>query len=91
MKSYTRAWQKPRIYDVGGQPIVELPAEDVANEATFGNHHTVPISPADGLPGNESLVSPVSPTPRRAQTLPWGECERRPGWDEWRRINDALK
>lgn len=87
VRSYTRARQKPRIYDIGGPPIVEVPTENDRSRATSNEDDAIPISPTDGLPGDESIVSPVSPSPRRVHTFSWDGEGRRPGWDQWKRVS----
>ena len=67
VKSYTRAGQKPRVYDIGGNRISELPAENSAAHATSGSFEMVPMPQL----GDESIVSPLSPSPQARPMLPW--------------------
>ncbi|CAM1504067.1 Fc.00g016580.m01.CDS01 [Cosmosporella sp. VM-42] len=75
-KTYTRAWQKPRLFHVGHGPA-ELPAEDIPNHvelAELGGNHVALVSPADKRSGRHSLVSPVTTGAQHGGRPLWGRA-----------------
>ncbi|KAF5010706.1 hypothetical protein FDECE_3166 [Fusarium decemcellulare] len=77
--SYTRAWQKPRVYTVGGPGIAELPGSEPTARSIEKNGDISPTSPvyAAYSPYRGShVVSPLSPTSRFRPQPPWGSGEQ---------------
>lgn len=69
VRSFTRAWQKPRMCDIGQRPVAELPgkdatrgSQDALGHIDTGGPDISPISPTDWLYGNSSPISPISAT-----------------------------
>ncbi|KAM5351800.1 hypothetical protein ACJ41O_004523 [Fusarium nematophilum] len=75
VRSYTRAWQKPRVYTVGGPGVAELPGSEPASRSAAS-----PVSPGDSTyVGSHNTVSPLSPTSRFRPFSPLSSDERRAG------------
>jgi hypothetical protein len=70
VKSFTRAWQKPRVYTVGGGRIVELPGSqpqispDDESDEDDGMSPIRPASRGSSAQANRRVVSPTSLTSR---------------------------
>ncbi|KAF7555128.1 hypothetical protein G7046_g6622 [Stylonectria norvegica] len=62
VKSFTRAWQKPRVYDIGPRVVAELPADEPVSPAPpSGSGSISPISPAETTRAGSAAMSPVTP------------------------------
>lgn len=70
VKSFTRAWQKPRVYTVGGRRIAELPdsqpqsSPDEESDEDDGMSPIPPASRGSSAQANRRVVSPTSLTSR---------------------------
>ncbi|KAM0238913.1 hypothetical protein ACHAP5_008487 [Fusarium lateritium] len=70
VKSFTRAWQKPRVYTVGGRRIAELPGSqpqtspDDESDEEDGLSPIPPASRASSAQADRRVVSPTSLTSR---------------------------
>jgi hypothetical protein len=70
VKSFTRAWQKPRVYTVGGRRIAELPdsrqrpSPDDESDEDDGMSPVPPASRGSSAQANRRVVSPTSLTSR---------------------------
>ncbi|KAM0196889.1 hypothetical protein ACHAPI_005438 [Fusarium lateritium] len=70
VKSFTRAWQKPRVYTVGGRRIAELPGSqpqtslDDESDEEGGISPIPPASRASSAQADRRVVSPTSLTSR---------------------------
>ncbi|RFN52803.1 hypothetical protein FIE12Z_2962 [Fusarium flagelliforme] len=89
VKSFTRTWQKPRVYTVGGGRIAELHGSEPSTSNDDGDDKMSPISPLSraGLSlADRRVVSPVSLTSRfstlssRADSSPEQEASPRRGF-----------
>ncbi|KAM6536975.1 hypothetical protein FALCPG4_002939 [Fusarium falciforme] len=73
-RSFTRTWQKPRVYTVGGRGPSELQSSEPVGSPLGRSHDSSPISPAPGMdstyPGSH-VVSPLSPPSRYGSLSPW--------------------
>ena len=88
VKSFTRAWQKPRVYTVGGGRIAELHGSEPSTSNDDGDDKMSPISPmfrAGPSVADRRVVSPMSLTSRfstlssRADSSPGQEESPRRG------------
>jgi hypothetical protein len=69
VKSFTRAWQKPRVYTVGGRHIAELPGSQPQtnpdeSDEDDGMSPIPPASRGSSAQANRRVVSPTSLTSR---------------------------
>lgn len=82
VRSFTRTWQKPRVYTVGERGASEIQGSEPVGSPLGRSHDSVPISPASGVdstyPGSQ-VVSPLSPPSRYGSLSPWDSGGREEG------------
>ncbi|RMJ11254.1 hypothetical protein CDV36_009106 [Fusarium kuroshium] len=82
VRSFTRTWQKPRVYTVGERGTSEPQGLEPVGSPLGRSHDSSPVSPTSGTdstyPGSH-VVSPLSPPSRYGSLSPWDSGGREEG------------
>ncbi|KAJ3468731.1 hypothetical protein MRS44_002796 [Fusarium solani] len=82
VRSFTRTWQKPRVYTVGERGAPELQGSEPVGSPLGRSHDPAAISPASGMDSTYAgshVVSPLSPPSRYGSLSPWDSGGREEG------------
>lgn len=82
VRSFTRTWQKPRVYTVGERSVSETQGLEPVGSPLGRGYDPSPVSPASGVdstyPGGH-IVSPLSSPSRYGSLSPWANEGREEG------------